>query len=215
MGTDKEKEILGCSLMRSLVRTHATTFPCIYLLELGKVCDLRESFMISSEVDGNLIVYKYGRTKNFDKRLGEHETNFGKKQNCVIKTASFTYIDPVNTISAENDLRGFFKAFNKILQIGADIDGKSELVVLNSSDLTFVKQQIKYISDEHAGSAQGFMKQIQDLNHKYEIKEREHIIQQKEQEYKYEIIIQKQTSDIKYKDLEIKLRDFQIEHHNK
>jgi hypothetical protein len=51
--------------------------------------------------------------------------------------------------------------------------------------------------------------------YKYEIKEREHIIQQKEQEYKYEIIIQKQTSDIKYKDLEIKLRDFQIEHHNK
>lgn len=213
MGTDEQKEELGCNLMRSrsIFKAHASTFPGLYLTGLGIVEDSREELIISPEIDGKLMMFKYGRTNNMHNRLGDHARNFGKKHNCKMNLETFTYIDPINVVKAENELRGIFKTLNKQLHIGVDIDGKTELVTLNSAELIFVKQQFKYMSDAYGGSSQGFMTQILELERESDKKKQQYLLEQKEQQFKYEIIIQQQTNDLKYKDLELKFKDLQIE----
>ena len=48
---------------------------CVYLFAIGTVDDLRERFNIDESIDGKSLVCKYGRTKDFIKRIKKHKKN--------------------------------------------------------------------------------------------------------------------------------------------
>jgi hypothetical protein len=222
MGTQLEKERLGTNLLnvniesfRAVFKKHPNKFPCFYLLALGTVGELRETFNISPEIDDKMIVYKYGFTDDFPRRIKEHQDDYGKLPNVNISIAVFHIIDTKYTSEAEGDLREFFKNMNKTLFVENQQQKRKELVVLNTKELETVKKEFKHIGNDYAGNTQELQKQIQDLHtkiekqellHKLEKQELQHKIKDIQQTHEIEIlkkdmIIQQQKSKIEYNDL--------------
>jgi hypothetical protein len=222
MGTKLEKERLGTNILqinlesfRAVFKKHANKFPCIYLLALGTVGELRETFIISPEIDDKLVVYKYGFTDDFPRRIKEHQDDYGKLPNVNISIAVFHIIDTKYTSEAEDDLRQFFKNMNKTLFVENQQQKRTELVVLNTKELETVKKEFRHIGNDYAGNTQELQKQIQDLNvklekqelqHKLEIQELQHKIKDIQQTHEIEIlkkemIIQQQNAKLEYNEL--------------
>jgi len=158
-----------------------------------------------------MIVYKYGFTDDMERRLKEHNNDYGKLQNVNISVSLFHMIDTEYTSEAEDDLRQFFKNMNKTL----DIEGRKELVVLNTKELETVKKEFRHIGNDYAGNTQELQKQIQDLTTKLEKQELQHKLEKQELQHKNkdmqntheiemlkkEMIIQQQKSKLEYNEL--------------
>ena len=222
MGTEQQKERLGTNLLnvnlesfRAVFKKHATKFPCFYLLALGTVGELRETFNISPEIDDKMIVYKYGFTDDFPRRIKEHQDDYGKLRNVNISIAVFHIIDTKYTSEAEDDLRQFFKNMNKTLFVENQQQTRKELVVLNTKELETVKKEFRHIGNDYAGNTQELQKQIQDLTIKLEKQELQHKLEKQELQHKIkdmqniheieilkkEMIIQQQNAKLEYNQL--------------
>jgi predicted GIY-YIG superfamily endonuclease len=166
MGQKEDKIKLGTDILNITTKTYkavfsayANKFPCIYLLQLGKVADLRETFNISNDIDEHLHVYKYGFTDDLSRRIGEHEREYGKLNNVSIKLATFHTIDTKYTSDAEGDVKNLVHTFQKKLFF----DGHKELILLNQKELDFVKKQYSYLGTIYAGATAELQKQIAEL----------------------------------------------------
>ena len=221
MGTEQQKERLGTNLLQinresfqAVFKKHANKFPSIYLLALGTIGELRETFNISEEIDDKMIVYKYGFTDDLQRRIKEHQDDYGKLPNVNISVAVFHIIDTKYTSDAEDDLRQFFKNMNKTLEI----ERRKELVFLNAKELETVKKEFKHIGNDYAGNTQELQKQIQDLNIKIEKQDLQHKLEKQDLQHKIkdmqniheiellkkEMIIQQQKAKLEYNDLLLK-----------
>ena len=163
MGAKDEKIKLGTNILNISVKTYravfdayASKFPSIYLLSLGKVEKLRETFGIEESIDSSLTVYKYGFTDDLSRRIGEHESKYGKMTGVSLKLATFHIIDSKYTSEAEGEVRELCNTFEKKLCV----EGYNELIVLNDAELVQIKKQYKYIGKEFAGATQELQEQI-------------------------------------------------------
>jgi hypothetical protein len=169
MGQQEDKIKLGTDILnitpktyKAVFNSYANKFPCIYLLQLGSVADLRKTFNISGDIDDTHQVYKYGFTEDLTRRIGEHETKYGKLENVSIKLATFHVIDTKYTSEAEGDIRELVNTFQKKL----NVEGFNELIVLNAKELAFVKKQYSYLGNNYAGATAELQKQIVELKNK-------------------------------------------------
>ena len=209
MGSKEEKIKLGTDILNISVKTYkavfdtyASKFPCIYLLSLGKVKDLRETFVIDGGVLDDSTVYKFGFTDDLERRLGEHQVKYGKLNNVNINLSCFHIVDVKYTSEAESEIRDFFNAFSKSL----DIKGYNELVAFTSKEYKQITRQYKSIGEQYTGNTAGFKKEINDLNKKIqdlhdEMKDLNHIIELKDRDL---------LSNKRIYELEIMNRDMQI-----
>ena len=172
MGSIEEKEVLVSEVMnmdvanvRAMFNKYASTFPCIYLLSLGLVKDLKQTFNIGDDVDGSLMVYKFGRTEDFERRLFELQKQYGKLKNVCINVVFFHTIDIKYLSEAESSVNQFCTNFSKRLLV----ENYKELVIFNSTELREVKNQYKMLGDLYMGATAGLQKQIGDLKHENEI----------------------------------------------
>ena len=221
IGTEQQKERLGTNLLnvnlesfRAVFKKHATKFPCFYLLALGTVGELRETFNISPEIDDKMIVYKYGFTDDFPRRIKEHQDDYGKLPNVNISIAVFHIIDTKYTSEAEGDLREFFKNMNKTLFVENQQQKRKELVVLNIKELETVKKEFRHIGNDYAGNTQELQKQIQDLNAKIEKQELLHKLEKQELQYKIKDIQQTHEIEILKKDMIIQQQNAKLEYND-
>ena len=217
MGSDDKKEELGCEIMsldvksyRAVFKSHATDFPCIYLLRLGSVKDLRSTFNIDLSISDNLIVYKYGNSDNMERRMSEHGRDYGKMKNVRLEMTIYHVIDTKYLFDAETDLRQFFKNFRKSIEV----DGRSELVALDDDGFKQTKNLYRMIGSDYAGATFGLQKKITRLE--MEIKEIQHgheiELMKKEMEIqKGVMIIQQKDLEIEKKNLELEKRDLMIQ----
>lgn len=174
MGTKDAKVKLGTDLLnitpktyKAVFDTYATTFPCIYLLRLATVKEVRSTFGIAPDIADDLVVYKYGFTEDLSRRIKEHSSGYGKMPGVSIRLSTFHVIDPKYTSDAEGDVREFVETFQKRLQV----DGHNELVVLTDKEMNFVKKQYASIGSRYAGATAELTAQISEL--KARIKELE------------------------------------------
>ena len=172
MGSTEEKEVLVSEVMnmdvanvRAMFNKYASTFPCIYLLSLGLVKDLKQTFNIGDDVDGSLMVYKFGRTEDFERRLFELQKQYGKLKNVCINVVFFHTIDIKYLSEAESSVNQFCTNFSKRLLV----ENYKELVIFNSTELREVKNQYKMLGDLYMGATAGLQKQIGDLKHENEV----------------------------------------------
>jgi len=216
LGESENKEVLGTNILninlktfRAVFKSYASKFPCIYLLELGPVADLRETFNISTDIEDNLIIYKYGFTDDMERRLLEHTNDYGKLKNVNVIINTFQMIDIKYTSDAENDLRQFFKNFNKKL----NVDGRKELVVLNNNELKTVKREYKLIGTDYAGATLDLQNKIRELENKIN-EQNNHILNMKAQyeieSLKKEMLIKELEAQVKYKNLELEIKEFKL-----
>ena len=224
MGNKEEKVELGTAILKITSKTFKSVFskyakelPCIYLLKLGSVSQLRETFKIDSSVPDENCVYKYGFTKDLRRRIGEHESTYGKMPGVKIELTSFQMIDPQYTCDAENDIREECNAYEMNLKI----DGHNELIVMNEKQITHLKKNYGRIGKEYEGHSAQLKEEIAKL--KEEIKDLANEIKTKESQFKLQLqeeISEKeryktlcQTNERIYK-LEIQNRDLQLQAFN-
>ena len=206
MGNEIEKEKLGTKILnmdietyRNVFKTHSTKLPCIYLSELGKVKDLKDTFEINDDIYKNNInsaIYKFGFTDDIDRRLSEHQNDYGTLKNVNLQLVKFTMIEQKYIKDAENDLRDFFEKFNKRFIIKIDktkkivsqgtepkaIDenlisqdsrlnnkNRYELIILNKDELESVFKYYKYLGNEYAGSTAELQNKIEKMKHEIEL----------------------------------------------
>jgi hypothetical protein len=166
MGTTDQKEILGTEILnikldnyRAVFTKYSQSFSCIYLLSLGKVSALRQTFGIHSDVDGSLMVYKFGFTSDLKRRLAEHQRDYGLLPNVALDLEIFNYIDLKYTSEAEGDIRDIFDSFSKSIHV----DGRNELVALTPKEFDRVKKEYTRTGREFAGASQVLQEEINKL----------------------------------------------------
>lgn len=165
LGTVEAKEELIADIQTnidehiSVFKSYPKGFPCIYLLSLGSVKDLRATYFISDAIDDNLVVYKYGCSDNLSRRLSEHKGDYGKDQNVAINVIAYHVVDPKYKFTAESYIRNMFKAYGMSL----NVSDRNELVVLDNVKLEQVKKDYARTGKEYAGATEEMQQQIQNL----------------------------------------------------
>jgi len=220
MGNEIEKEKLGTKILninietyRNVFKKHSTTLPCVYLVELGKVKDLKNTFDITQEIyekniDSN--IYKFGFTDDIDRRLYEHQTDYGKLENVNLQLIKFTLIEQKYIVEAEKDLRKFFNDFNKRLIIKnneeLNIKGRNELIILNKDELDSVFRYYKLLTIEYSGSSTELQNKLEKKQNEIEKLKVEH----ENELLRKNLIIQDLEHVNKYKDLELKMKEMEL-----
>ena len=205
MGTTEQKEELGANLLKislkqfkEMFKAYTSKFPCIYLLELGTVGSLRELFTISLDIPDDVIVYKYGFTDDIVRRFTEHTRDYGKLKGVNVYLSQFTLIDVKNISEAENDIRQFFNDFGKALPV----EGKNELVILNTRELKQVRGKYDVLRSYYAGSTDGLQKIIEELKLEIFKKNTEHYSEIFKRDMEYKINNEIHQNEVLKKDME-------------
>lgn len=180
IGSKEEKQKLGTHLLKVDLKTfkavfdsYASTFPCIYLLSLGKVKELRDTFNISNDINDKSTVYKYGFTEDLERRLREHTLEYGKMKNVDISLSLFQMVDNKYMSKAENEVKHLFNVFDKSLNV-ENIDEtlnkkRKELVVLNDKEYKQINEHYKLIGLKYIGSTQFLQDKVQELQNEIKI----------------------------------------------
>ena len=180
MGSKHEKQKLGTQLLKVDLKTfkavfdsYASTFPCIYLLSLGKVKDLRDTFNISNDINDISTVYKYGFTEDLERRLREHTSEYGKMKNVDISLSLFHMVDNKYMSKAENDVKHLFNVFDKSLNVDSNDETlnkkRKEIVVLNDKEYKQITEHYKLIGLKYIGSTQFLQDKVQELQNEIKI----------------------------------------------
>ena len=213
MGTRDQKVKLGAEVLNTSPRTlkaifdkHATTFPCIYLMSLGKVRDLRETFGIPSDKSDDSTVYKFGFSEDLARRVREVQSEYSKFPGVTtVHPAIFQFIDTKYTSEAENEVRETCSVDE--VRVKKTTQGKNELIVLDDKQFANMKKMYGRIGLEFAGATLGLQKQIAEL--KDRIKDYENELMRLKLEIEYKDNLHKK--DIELKDKVIELKDTVIE----
>jgi Arc/MetJ-type ribon-helix-helix transcriptional regulator len=178
MGTREQKVKLGAEILNTSPRTlkaifdkHAANFPSIYLMSLGKVRELRETFRICENIPDDSIVYKFGFTDDLARRVIELEAEYSKLPGVTVTTGVFQIIDTKYTSEAESEVRETFTAWDARMKTP---QGYNELVALDEKQFANIKKLYRRIGEEFAGATRGLQNQIIEL--KDGIKEHENVI---------------------------------------
>ena len=189
MGTRDQKMKLGAEVLNTSPRTlkaifdkHAATFPSIYLMSLGKVRELRETFGIPANKPDESTVYKFGFTEDLSRRVIELESEYSKLPGVTMTIGTFHIIDTKYTSEAENEVREMCAAFE--VRVKKTTQGFNELIVLDDKQFANMKKMYRRIGDDFAGATLGLQKQIAELKDRIKDYENEIVRLKLEIEYK-------------------------------
>ena len=202
MGTKEQKQILVSDVLgvtvdavREVFKKSASTIPCVYLFALGTVKDLRKTMNIDMIYDDNMVIYKYGMTKDLVSRTQQHQADYGKIKGVSIRLKYYSFIDPQYISEGESYIRSFFNTLNMKLEY----DSRSELVIIRNEHMDLVKKQYSNISFLYAGHVKDLIQKVKDLEKDLELKDI----------YHKNDILQLQK-DIEIKNMEIHMKDEKI-----
>ena len=182
-------ELLGThpTNVRKVLDCHAVSTPCIYLLQIGKVSDVRSGLGINSTYSDTDIVYKIGKCNDLSRRISEHHSKY-KKYGGEIKLEYFYWIDPYYTYDAEKAFKDAIRGTNYWLPH----EKYKELIVCDKKELVNIKKRFDLVGATYAGHLHEAKKIIDDKTHeieklhlKMESMEKEHRIQIMEIKLRY------------------------------
>jgi predicted amino acid-binding ACT domain protein len=219
MGSKEQKVKLGTDLCniplktyKAIFESHTSNFPSIYLLALGKVRDLRATFGIGDTIPDDSVVYKYGFTRDFARRIGEHQQAYSKLPGVTVDVKWFQNIDIKYLSDAENEVEEECSAYGTRLQV----PDHKELIVLNNRQFDHMQKTYRRIGKEYAGATAELNEKIEelraqikdmDMQHRHALLEKDFIIQRvtmqherdtmmfalKEDNYKLQLQLQMQS----------------------
>ena len=186
MGSEEHKDELISDIkhipaktIKAIFNKSASTTPCIYLFKLGNVKELRQSMNISTEIQDDYMICKYGYTDDLKRRTGEHSATFKKIKKTNLELLIYSNIDVLRLSEAEsfigNVLHPYF--FN--------YENYEELIVINNSCLEKIMEIYKKIVELYGGRSKDLLNQIKDMKIEHQLElmeqrikyEREHNIQ--------------------------------------
>ena len=220
---DEKRELLTTSLgldprtVKYMFNKKSQTVSCIYLFSLGYVKDLRQSMNISPDIPDDHIVYKYGLTEDLPRRTQEHINNYNNIEGVNIKFKFMSYIDPIFISKAENQISNMIDGLNARFKY----DNYKELIILSDKNLGLIEDLYGTIGKSYMGHITELNNKIVNLekdfeiikkDYKYELSQKDNELKQKEKDIM--ILMKERELDnerIKIKDLEINIKDREIE----
>jgi len=213
MGSKEQKVKLGTDLCNIPLKTykaifgnHTSSFPSIYLLSLGKVRDVRATFGISDPIPDDSVVYKYGFTRDFARRIGEHQQTYSKLPGVTVDVRWFQNIDIKYLSEAENEVEEECSAYGTRLCV----PGYNELIVLNDKQFDHMQRSYRRIGKEYAGATAELNETIavlrseikdMQMRHKHDLLEKDMVIQR--------LTMQNEMSALKEDNLKLQLQFYQ------
>ena len=213
LGSKEQKVKLGTDLCniplktyQAIFESHTSNFPSIYLVSLGKVRDVRATFEISDTISDDSVVYKYGFTKDFARRIGEHNLKYSKLPGVTVDVKWFQNIDIKYLSDAENEVEDECSAYGTRLYT----PGHKELIVLNDKQFDHMQKSYRRIGKEYAGATAELNEtiallrtEIKDMHmqHKHDLLEKDMVIQR--------LTMQNEMSGLKEDNLKLQLKFYQ------
>ena len=159
--------ILGVSIkaVKEVFNKNVSTIPSIYLLNLNTVDKLRTTFNIPITYSNDMIVCKFGCTKNIESRIKEHQNTYGKINNVELNLLMFSYIDPQFIFDAETNIKDF------LYQYLYKYESYNELVIINPKQLKQIKNQFDMIQNCYSGHIKELLLQMKELENKLTLTE--------------------------------------------
>lgn len=170
--------------------------PCVYLLILGNVHTLRNSFNIHNKIPNNYLIAKYGYTVNLLERLKKHQKDYQQYDGVKINIKLYSRVDPVMCRGAEDEIKKFVDKHNLEL----NFPKRKELIIFPPEFLNKITKKYKNISNEF--SDQQLINKIKELENITIINE----LKTKDLNNQLKILntkLKKQTNKLKNKDIEI------------
>ena len=204
-GDKLEKQQLSSKLLgvhidavRQVFKTNAITTPCVYLFTLGNVKQLRESLKIPTSYLNNMIVCKYGFTKDLQARAYQHSKTLGKITNVCLSLKYYAYVDPQFISDAETDIKDYFNDINVRYKFGSH----DELIILSPDKLgKSIKKQYANISNSYGGHIKDLNKKIKDIENKILLQQEKHSLDLLKKDI--EITREKHKNDLLKKDIKL------------
>jgi hypothetical protein len=197
MGSSEQKEvmvsdILGVSIkaIKEVFNKNIATIPSIYLFSLNTVKNLRTSFNISEQYTDDMIVCKYGCTKDIEQRTKEHQAKYGKIKGVNLGLMMFSYIDPQYIFEAETSVASFLNSYQY------KYEQYNELVIINPKQMKQIKQQFDMVQNAYAGHCKELIIKIKELENYYKVIEEKHKNELQQEKHKNELIIEKHKNEL-------------------
>ena len=213
LGSKEQKVKLGTDLCniplktyQAIFESHTSNFPSIYLVSLGKVRDLRATFEISDTIPDDSTVYKFGFTKDFARRIGEHNLKYSKLSGVTVDVKWFQNIDIKYLTNAEAEVKEECSAYGTRIYP----PGHKELIVLNDKQFDHMQKSYRRIGKEYAGATAELNEtiallrtEIKDMHmqHKHDLLEKDMVIQR--------LTMQNEMSSLKEDNLKLQLKFYQ------
>ena len=115
------------------LNTLTTMTSAVYLLELGRVQDLRYKLNISNDVHGDLTVYKYGKTYSIKHRFKDEYDYYKRTYHIDAKLVKYTITSCVNLDELESTIINSFARQGFTMTIVDEC--VKTLIVINSTQL--------------------------------------------------------------------------------
>jgi hypothetical protein len=130
-------------------------------------------------------VYKFGYSKDIQKRTKQHIKTFIKKGCKIVKLKIFNFIDPINLSKAEKDIKDYMNDHDYKLIHGI----YKELVVFSDNHYKSVYDQYNLLTNKYMGHIKELINKIEKLENEKIIQKREynHIISINKLEYENNI----------------------------
>ena len=213
LGSKEQKVKLGTDLCniplktyQAIFESHTSNFPSIYLVSLGKVCDVRATFGISDTIPDDSVVYKFGFTKDFARRIGEHNLKYSKLPGVTVDVKWFQNIDIKYLKEAEAEVKEECSAYGTRIYP----PGHIELIALNDKQFDHMQKSYRRIGKEYAGATAELNEtiallrtEIKDMHmqHKHDLLEKDMVIQR--------LTMQNEMSGLKEDNLKLQLKFYQ------
>lgn len=163
LGSKEEKKKLANKLLgidineaRTVFNASSCKVSSIYLLTLGYVKDLRNTFNIDNSFNDNHLVVKYGRTDDLKRRLAKHQSTYNKLSNVNVMLKLYSYVDNELVSKAESDIKMIFQLGKNILK-NPDYD---ELAIINPDDFDKIKKAYDIIRSNYGGTQVEYISKI-------------------------------------------------------
>ena len=198
LGTRENKQQLASVVagipiqdIKAMCSTTSSLISCIYLFQIGCVKDLKDKLQLSKALNGDDMIYKWGRTENLANRAYQHGRSYGKDITLIYKG----FIDKRYLVEAESELRSFFK--NEEYKITAK--GHNELSLISSKNMKDVKKHYAKVSEKYVGRVSILIEELKDVAQKHAI-----VVANKDVELaKKDVEIANKNTDLAKKDTDL------------
>ena len=138
------------------LNTLTTMTSAVYLLELGRVQDLRYKLNISNDVQGDLTVYKYGKTYSIKHRFKDEYDYYKRTYHIDAKLVKYTITSCVNLDELESTIINSFARQGFTMTIVDEC--VKTLIVVNSTQLIKVYSEFTIDNTKTYGIATDIIK---------------------------------------------------------
>jgi len=123
----------------------------VYLINIGKVNDLKDKFIINENYNDEYYIYKFGLTSNMNARLATHKANFSRL-GCNINLEFFNDVSKgIDIYCCENIVKLMFSCEDfcpEFVEKDYFENTYRELVIFNMNDLYKVKHFYNHLNDK-------------------------------------------------------------------